>query len=123
MTGKPLFGDRIAAKTGAVAAGEPARQAKYVSPKVFPARADAEQMGQSAKPEPVAYARPPCSLAPDHQRRLSDKITAAIEHAIELGLKDIAERLTLVRQATVANERKPTTDRRHTDRRFFKAPG
>ena len=33
MTGKPLFGDRIAAKTGAAAAGEPARQAKYVSPK------------------------------------------------------------------------------------------
>ena len=32
MTGKPLFGDRIAAKTGAAAAGEPARQAKYVSP-------------------------------------------------------------------------------------------
>ena len=32
MTGKPVFGDRIAAKTGATAAGEPARQAKYVSP-------------------------------------------------------------------------------------------
>ena len=32
MTGKPFFGDRIAAKTGAAAAGEPARQAKYVSP-------------------------------------------------------------------------------------------
>ena len=37
MTGKPLFGDRIAAKTGAAAAGEPARQAKYVSPKKKPA--------------------------------------------------------------------------------------
>ena len=40
MTGKPLFGDRIAAKTGAAAAGEPARQAKYVSPKKFGAITD-----------------------------------------------------------------------------------
>ena len=36
MTGKPLFGDRIAAKTGAAAAGEPARQAKYISPLFWP---------------------------------------------------------------------------------------
>lgn len=51
------------------------------------------------------------------QRRVSDKIRDAIERAVEVGRREIAERLRLVYQSVVDEDENHPRDRRGRDRR------